>query len=168
MEKKTRQVKYGRIFILILLTLFFVSFSVSALIIINSNKLVFVSDMEEYEAITGGLKDNEDKDQKIIDLTEQVERYKSMYESLSDENKSLVKTNQNLNSKVSSLESQLKNASSKPKDEVKPSDDKDEKDDNKDTDKKEEETKETSKTTSNKNTSSKTTSNKNTKPKTDE
>lgn len=163
MEKKTRQVKYGRIFILVLLTLFFISFSVSALIIINSNKLVFVSDLEEYEAITEGLKDNEDKDQKIIDLTEQVERYKSMYESLSDENKSLVKTNQSLNSKVSNLESQLKNASSKPKDETKPADGKTEEDDSKDTDKKDEETKETSKTTSNKNTSDK-----NTKPKTDE
>lgn len=163
MEKKNKQPKFGRIFILILLTLFFISFSASALIIINSNKLVFVSDMEEYEAITGGLKDNEDKDQKIIDLTEQVERYKSMYESLSDENKSLLRTNQSLNSKVSSLESQLKNTSVKPKDEDDKVNKEEEKDDNKTTDKKEEETKETSKNTSGKNSSTK-----NTKPKTDE
>lgn len=161
MEKKTKQQKYGRVFILVLLTLFFISFSASALIIINSNKLVFVSDMEEYEAITEGLKDNEDKDQKIIDLTEQVERYKSMYESLSDENKSLVKTNQNLTSKVSNLESQLKNASSKPKDEEKDTDKEEGNEDDKTTDK--EETKETSKNTSGKNSSTK-----NTKPKTDE
>lgn len=158
MEKKTKQQKYGRVFILVLLTLFFISFSASALIIINSNKLVFVSDMEEYEAITEGLKDNEDKDQKIIDLTEQVERYKSMYESLSDENKSLVKTNQNLTSKVSNLESQLKNASSKPKDEEKDTDKEENNEDDKTTDKEE-----TSKNTSDKNSSTK-----NTKPKTDE
>ena len=158
MEKKTKQQKYGRVFILVLLNLFFISFSASALIIINSNKLVFVSDMEEYEAITEGLKDNEDKDQKIIDLTEQVERYKSMYESLSDENKSLVKTNQNLTSKVSNLESQLKNASSKPKDEEKDTDKEENNEDDKTTDKEE-----TSKNTSDKNSSTK-----NTKPKTDE
>ena len=158
MEKKTKQQKYGRVFILVLLTLFFISFSASALIIINSNKLVFVSDMEEYEAITEGLKDNEDKDQKIIDLTEQVERYKSMYESLSDENKSLVKTNQNLTSKVSNLESQLKNASSKPKDEEKDTDKEENNEDDKTTDKEE-----TSKNTSDKNSSSK-----NTKPKNNE
>ena len=162
MEKKTNQGKNGRMFILVLLTLFFISFCASALIIINANKLVFVSDMEEYEAITGGLKDNEDKDQKIIDLTEQVERYKSMYESLSDENKSLIKTNQSLNSKISSLESQLKSSSSKPDDEEKNNDDKE---DSKTNDK--DETKETSKTT-NKTTTNKTSTDKTSKPKSDD
>ena len=140
------------IFLIVLLTLFFISFSTSAWIIINSNKLVFVDDIEEYKNITEGLKSNEDKEQKIIDLTEQVERYKNMYESLSDENKGLIRTNQSLNAKISELENKANNRTSTDKD--KSDDNSEDKDDKKETT--------TDKKTDSKNTSTnKNTTNKN-------
>ena len=112
-KKEPKPKSTGKLIVLIvLLTVFFVSFSVSSFIIINANRLVFVEDYENYLAIIEGIESNGSKDQQIVELTEQLERYKEMYSGLAEENKSLINANQSLSSKVSGLESQISKSSS--------------------------------------------------------
>ena len=122
MRKKEAKGKGRLIVLIVLLTVFFISFSVSSFVIINANKLVFVEDYDNYLAIMEGIEANGSKDQQIVELTEQLERYKEMYSGLAEENKSLINANQSLSSKVSGLESQIakgssSSSSSKPKEE---------------------------------------------------
>lgn len=82
--------KKGLIFVIALLTVFCVSFSTSAWIVINANRLVFVDNLEEYQLQASEAETDEDKDAEIKELKSQVERYKTMYESVVKENKSLA------------------------------------------------------------------------------
>ena len=125
-KKEPKAHNKNKLIVLIaLLTVFFISFSVSSFIIINANRLVFVEDYENYLAIIEGIEANGSKDQQIVELTEQLERYKEMYSGLAEENKSLINANQSLSSKVSGLESQISkssNSSSESEDDEKTSD----------------------------------------------
>ncbi len=112
MKSKEAKGKGKLIWLIVLLTVFFISFSVSSFIIINANKLVFVKDYENYLAIVEGIEANGSKDQQIVELTEQLERYKEMYSGLAEENQSLINANQSLSSKVSNLEVQVAKKSS--------------------------------------------------------
>lgn len=149
-KEKSKEKNKGRLIALtVLVTVFLISFSVSSFIIINANKLVFVKDYENYLAIMEGIEANGSKDQQIVDLTEQLERYKDMYSGLAEENQSLIKANQSLSSRVSGLEGQLERATSSSV--SKPDDTGNDKDDGKTEEKTEE------KTTADKKTDSKTT-----------
>ena len=102
MRREKKKIKFSFVFIS-LLTVFFVSFSCSAWIIINANKLVFADNYEQYKSIMDNMQSDENKDAKIVDLEEQVERYKELYESASEENRALINTNSELNARLNKL-----------------------------------------------------------------
>ncbi|MBR4893240.1 MAG: hypothetical protein IKZ35_04595 [Clostridia bacterium] len=115
--------KFWTIYVLTTLTLFFLSFVGSALIIINANKLVFAEDYEKYQQI---MSDSEklQAEQNNVSEADKEGRYKEMYngmleqnKTLKAENESLSSKNQELSSKVSKLEQELKEASKPSKDE---------------------------------------------------
>ena len=81
---KKKEKRYLWIYPFLVLSLFFISFSVSAFIFMNSSGLVFSSNEEELQALSEKIGE---KEEEITELSYQLERYKTLYE------KELLKNN---------------------------------------------------------------------------
>lgn len=75
---KNSQRKYGWLYPFIVLSCFFVSFSVSAYIFMSSSNLVFSENEEELKSLNESLSE---KEAEITSLEFQLERYKTLYEN---------------------------------------------------------------------------------------
>lgn len=78
-QKKQKKGKKSAILLLSLITLFFVSFSASAWIYINANRLVFVDDIEAYKKKAEEI---DERESEIEAISEKAERYQTLYEAL--------------------------------------------------------------------------------------
>ncbi len=76
-EKEKKIKNYRWVYPFLVLSFFFISFSVSAFIFMNSSSLVFSSSEEELKALTEKIGEQEGE---ITELKYQLERYKALYE----------------------------------------------------------------------------------------
>lgn len=76
-NKEKKAVKYGWVYPFLVLSVFFVSFSVSTFLFMNSSRLVFAANEEEFKRLSGLMGE---KDSEITELKNQLERYKLLYE----------------------------------------------------------------------------------------
>lgn len=81
MAEKKRNQRW--VYPFLILSLFFISFSASAFIFMNSSKLVFSSNEKELKSLTETIGK---KDEEITELKYQLERYKRLYEAELSEN----------------------------------------------------------------------------------
>ncbi len=75
---KNSQRKFGWLYPFVVLSCFFVSFSFSAYIFMNSSNLVFSKNEEELKSLNESLSE---KEAEITGLKFQLERYKTLYEN---------------------------------------------------------------------------------------